>query len=263
MTPKIIFQDKNIIILDKPSGVITISDISNVETIATLVAKEFSIPAEISIVHRLDKDTSGVIVVAKKALIKQNLQDQFKDRKVKKEYLVLVHGKVEESGIINAEIARNPGDPTKFIALRPARSGAQDLAGRPALPAGRFSATKYEPLERLEISEKRLVEIFPDLSKKELNKLSAIHYSLFTLVSAKPLTGRTHQIRVHLKYINHPIVSDVLYSGRKIYKLDLMWCPRLFLHASKIGFYHPESGEWMEFESPIPEDLKSTLNKLT
>ncbi|MFH1535995.1 MAG: RNA pseudouridine synthase, partial [Patescibacteria group bacterium] len=72
-------------------------------------------------------------------------------------------------------------------------------------------------------------------------------------------TGRTHQIRVHLKYINYPIVSDEKYVGRKMFRLDRRWCPRMFLHSAKIGFKHPVNGEWMELESQLPEDLKEAL----
>ena len=92
-----------------------------------------------------------------------------------------------------------------------------------------------------------------------MRKLERMKYNQFTLVECKPLTGRTHQIRVHLKYIGHPIVADEKYVGRKMYRLDHRWCPRQFLHAKKIGFYHPESGKWMEVESELPEDLRKVL----
>lgn len=216
---KIIFQDENLIILDKPSGVITISDVSDVETIATLVAKEFSIPAEISIVHRLDKDTSGVLVIAKDKLTHEKLQEGFKERSVKKEYLALVHGKIEKKGIVTASLIRVPGGGNKFVVDN----------------NGRLASTEYDPIKQ---------------------------YGQFTLLKCKPLTGRTHQIRVHLKYINHPIVSDSIYAGRKTFKLDIKWCTRLFLHASKLGFNHPVSGKWVEFESSLPENLKEVLDLL-
>ena len=92
-----------------------------------------------------------------------------------------------------------------------------------------------------------------------MRKLERQKYGEFTLVCCRPKTGRTHQIRVHLKYINHAIVADEKYGGRKMVRLDKRWCPRMFLHAAKIGFRHPISGDWMELESPLPEDLKKTL----
>src|SRR5258708_6797276 len=88
-------------------------------------------------------------------------------------------------------------------------------------------------------------------------------YGKFTLVRCFPLTGRTHQIRVHLKYAGFPLVGDEKYAGRKTARLDKRWCPRQFLHATRIQFYHPVTGERMEFESELPEDLKEVLNKLT
>lgn len=243
---KVIFQDGSILVIEKVAGLITISDRAEEQTLATLLEKEFSIDPQVSIVHRLDRDTSGVMVIAKTPEIKAKLQEQFKDRKVKKEYQVLVHGVVQVSGVVDVNLTRVPGGGNKFVVSE----------------EGRLAATEYEPVKQLTIDNAQLTTIFPSLSKKELNKLYSIHYTLYTLLSCKPLTGRTHQIRVHLKYINHPIVSDRDYCGRKTYKLDLKWCPRQFLHAKKIGFYHPGSGEWMEFESPLAEDLEKALNKL-
>ncbi|MDO8619433.1 MAG: hypothetical protein Q7R49_05855, partial [Candidatus Daviesbacteria bacterium] len=104
--------------------------------------------------------------------------------------------------------------------------------------------------------------IFNDFNKIQMRKLERQKYGEFTLLVCKPKTGRTHQIRVHLKYIGYPVVSDEKYGGRKTYRLDKRWCPRIFLHAAKIGFNHPKSGKWMELESPLPEDLKKALNQL-
>ncbi len=84
----------------------------------------------------------------------------------------------------------------------------------------------------------------------------------FTLLRCFPKTGRTHQIRVHLKHIGFPIVSDEKYGGRKVVRLDKRWCSRMFLHAEKIGFNHPKTGEWMELESELPEDLKMAITNL-
>lgn len=257
MDPKVIFQDDDILVLDKPPGLVV--DKSNTQTADTLediLRKEYDIKLERSgIVHRLDKDTSGVILVAKTQAALENLQAQFKKRKTKKEYLALVHGIVEKGGVVDAAILRNPKHREKFTA---------SLQGD-ALEA-RQAVTEYEPLERLQFTagprRGGLQEIFSDFNKIQFRKLSTIHYNLFTLLKCHPLTGRTHQIRVHLKYAGYPIVADETYVGRKIYRLDKRWCPRQFLHAQKLGFYHPKSGEWMEVESKLPEDLEKALNKL-
>ena len=84
----------------------------------------------------------------------------------------------------------------------------------------------------------------------------------FSLVAVFPQTGRTHQIRVHFSHLGYPLVSDLFYAGKKRLKSDLLWCPRLFLHAKKIGFYHPKNNKWVEFVSELPADLKKALKSL-
>ncbi len=197
----VIYEDSQILVVDKPTGIIS---------------EDLPAGRQVFLAHRLDKDTSGVIVIAKTEEVLANLQEQFRGRGVKKEYIALVHGKISEFGLIDAPIARNPKIYNRFVIDK----------------AGKLAATKYEIVKQ---------------------------FDGYTLLNCFPLTGRTHQIRVHLKYINHPIVSDSQYVGRKIYKLDVVWCPRQFLHAAKIGFNHPETGKWVEFESPLPEDLKKVL----
>lgn len=243
----IIFRDDSILVIDKPSGLITISDNSNEETLATLIQTELNIDPQVSIVHRLDKDTSGVMVIALNQKTHDILQNQFKDRKVKKEYLALVHGSVEKAGIVDVNLGRVPGGGNKFVADK----------------EGRLAATAYEPKELLVMSSEFIEKTLAGFTKIQFKKLRTMNYELFTLVVCRPLTGRTHQIRVHLKYINHPLVADPLYVGRKTLKLDNYWCPRLFLHAAKIGFYHPVSGKWMEYESPLAEDLEKVLNNMS
>jgi len=178
------------------------------------------------IVHRLDKDTSGLMVVGKTAIAMQALQAQFKERQVKKSYLALVHGKLEpKKGSINAPISRNPFNRQRFGIF----------------VGGRSATTDYQ-LESAYLSP-------------EGEELS--------LVKAFPLTGRTHQIRVHIKSIGHPVVSDLIYAPKKLLKFDFLWCPRLFLHASKIKFSHPKSKKDVEFKSDLPGDLKDALSYLT
>lgn len=254
MASKVILQDDSILVLDKSAGLVV--DRSNTQTEDTLediLKKDFNIKLERGgIVHRLDKDTSGVILVAKTQQALENLQSQFKERKIKKEYLALVHGWSEQGGVVEGKIGRNPVKREKFTVL-------EEGSPRSLREAGKEAVTEYEPLERLQFTGDRLQEIYSDFNKIQMRKLSTTHYNLFTLVSCKPKTGRTHQIRVHLKYIAHPIVSDGTYAGRKVYRLDKRWCPRQFLHAQKLGFFHPRGGEWMEVESELPEDLEKVL----
>ncbi len=251
---KIIYQDDQLLVLDKPPGIVVDpAESVKKETLADILKKDFSIALPRGgIVHRLDKDTSGIILVAKTQQALENLQNQFKERIVKKEYLALVHGWVQGAGVVDAAIIRNPGNREKFtVALQGEALEARD------------AVTEYEPLERLQFTGDRLQEIFSNFNKIQMRKLFTIHYNLFTFLRCKPKTGRTHQIRVHLKYINHPVVSDEKYGGRKVCRLDKRWCPRIFLHAAKIGFKHPKSGEWMELDSKLPEDLKKALDQLT
>jgi 23S rRNA pseudouridine1911/1915/1917 synthase len=253
LEPKIIFEYTDLLVLDKPAGMVVDKSETQVEgTVEEWLEKRLQVTggrgqlARAGIVHRLDKDTSGLLLVAKTQAALENLQSQFKERTTKKEYLALVHGIIEKAGVIEGGIGRNPGNREKFVVIE----------------EGKEAVTEYEPLERLAFRVERIVEIFSDFSKIKLRKLDAIRYYNYTLVKAKPHTGRTHQIRVHLKYIGFPIVADEKYAGRKTYRLDKRWCPRQFLHAAKIGFKHPVSGEWMEFESPLPEDLEEALTNL-
>ena len=180
------------------------------------------------VVHRLDKETSGVLIIAKNEESFINLQKQFKEGRVEKTYIALCHGEIKPStGEINIPIGRLPWNRMRFGVL----------------PQGREARSKYKVL-----SIKYLVS--NDLREP------------LSLVEVYPETGRTHQIRVHMQYIGHPILADELYAGRKISKRDRKLLPRHFLHASKIEFYHPQTGEKLTFESPLPKDLASFLSKL-
>lgn len=240
---KIIYEDDNILVLDKPSGVIVNrADTTRGEfTVQDWLEKNFSIfnpqlandeesdfYKRAGIVHRIDKETSGVLVVAKNPESFVNLQAQFKERKIEKSYIALVHGRVEsKDGEISVSIGRLPWNRKRFGVL----------AG------GREAVTKYRVL-----SNKYLV------SGKKREPL--------TLLELSPKTGRTHQIRVHLKYINHPIFGDQFYAGRKIAREDRKILQRFFLHAQKISFFHPRAGERVEFESPLPLELQKVLDSL-
>ena len=242
---KVIFQDDDLLVIDKSAGlVVDKSNTQSVDTLEDILQKEFGIKLyRGGIIHRLDKDTSGIILIAKTQEALENLQAQFKDRKVKKEYLALVHGHIMENGRVEGSIGRNPVNREKFTVL----------------DTGKEAETEYEPIKSLQFSVVSLQRIFSDFNKIQMRKLEKQNYGQFTLLRVLPKTGRTHQIRVHLKYIRHPVVSDEKYVGRKMYRLDKRWCPRLFLHATKIGFYHPKFGQWMELESKLPEDLKKVL----
>lgn len=225
---KIIFEDESLLVLDKSAGwIVNDSDTAkNQDTIQSWLEgldyplakkKEF----RSGIVHRLDKETSGVLLVAKTGEVFENLQKQFKERKVKKAYIALVHGKVKlQKGKIDAPVGRLPWRRDRFGVL----------------PGGRVAATRYKVVANYTLGSK--------------------DYSLLEL---KPETGRTHQIRIHLKYIGHPIVSDEFYAGRKTARDDRNWCPRLFLHAKAITFLHPQTGREVSFEAPLPEELKKSI----
>jgi len=200
-----VFEDEFILVIDKPSGLVVSQD-------EAWIGDKF-------VVHRLDKDTSGLLIMAKTPEALENLQSQFKNREVTKKYLALVHGKVTlPEGVINAPIGRNPFNHKHFGVF----------------PGGRESYTSYRTYKA---------------------------YKTYTLLELTPKTGRTHQIRVHLKYLGYPIVADPVYGGRKNLQADLKFCPRLFLHATYLKIKHPETGEVLEFNSPLPEDLnRITIN---
>lgn len=231
LDPTIIFEDSEFFVVDKPSGWIS-NDASTTTTqpvIQTWIRENFDYPLKgdrehrDGIVHRLDKETSGILLVAKTKDAFVGLQSQFKDRVVKKTYTALVHGKVEpEDGTVDQPVGRLPWRRDRFGVL----------------PGGRDAKTDYN-----------VVSTHTDKITKEV-------YSLLKLA---PKTGRTHQIRIHLKHIGHPIVSDTFYAGRKTSRKDRIWCPRLFLHAGGISFVHPKTQKQVLFESELPQDLKSSL----
>jgi 23S rRNA pseudouridine1911/1915/1917 synthase len=173
-------------------------------------------PDRPGIVHRLDMETSGLIVVAKSGGVRHALQAQFKGREVTKTYLALVEGQVKTShGIIEAALGRD---------LRRRKRIAVVAQGRP-------SVTEYRVLERFEAN---------------------------TYLEVEPHTGRTHQIRVHLAYIGHPVVGDTVYGYRK-QRLPLK---RHFLHAAQLTLHHPYSGELLEWVAPLPDDLQYLLDQI-
>ena len=228
MEPKIIYEDSSLLVLDKPAGWIvneasTTKDQPVLQT--WLSQKDYPLARSLAerrgIVHRLDKETSGIIIVAKTKSAFEALQRQFKERQVKKTYLALVHGVLDEKvGEIEAPVGRLPWRRDRFGVL----------AG------GREALTSYQ-----------VIDYFTRDGEE------------YSLVEAKPKTGRTHQIRIHLKYLGHPVVADEFYAGRKTARRDRTWCPRLFLHAASIEFFHPERGQKVKFSSGLPADLAVAL----
>lgn len=244
----IVYEDEFMLVLNKPAGlVVEPSETQKVETLADILISDFGIQLDRGgIVHRLDKDTSGLLLAAKTQVSLENLQAQFKSREVKKEYLALVHGRVEKPGVVIGAIERNPKMREKFVVME----------------GGREAETSYEPIDRYTLSEAKMGELFPGLNKNQKRKLERKLYGEFTLLRCFPRTGRTHQIRVHLKHIGFPIVGDEKYAGRKTARWDSRWVPRQFLHAAKISFHHPMSGKVLVFESPLPDDLQQVLGSL-
>ena len=238
MEPKVIFEDQDLLVLDKPAGMIvnrsdttkgekTVQDFVEEKILISQYPSISDFKSRAGIVHRLDKETSGILLVAKTLEAFVNLQAQFKERKVQKTYIALAHGKIEpEEGEINVAVGRLPWNRKRFGVL----SG------------GRESVTRYKILRYYD------TKILSD--------------KILTLVELYPKSGRTHQIRVHLQYIHHPIFSDSLYAGRKTSRNDRKLLPRVFLHASKISFFHPGSGGSVSFESALPADLKNFLSSL-
>ncbi len=273
---EVIYEDQDLAVINKPAGVV-VNDAETVQEetiqgwwksqfpgnidwegmVPTDFVVEYGSPESIfeergGIVHRLDRETSGVMVLAKNPGSLVNLLRQFRLRQTQKMYQALVHGKftvLEDT--ISLPLKRSPENRTKF---------AVD-------PEGRAAETKYQvtqlysglkPVEMLEdpaiLAETEKIRNF---RKKVTNS-----YQGFSLVKCWPKTGRTHQIRVHLSHLRHPIVADPTYLGKKREVLDRLWCPRLFLHATELQFTHPRTAVLQTFTAKLPTDLKKVLSYL-
>ncbi len=228
------YEDDDLLVINKPAGMVTHPAAGHPG--GTLVnAVLYHVPdlagvggvERPGIVHRLDKDTSGLIIVAKNDRAHRYLQQQFKERLVEKRYQALLFGFLSPAkGRIEAPIGRDPRDRKKMAVVPEGK-------GRPAVTL--YRVTRYYRDERTS---------------------SRQHY---TLVEASPKTGRTHQIRVHMAFIGHPIVGDRVYGHRKQH-LPLN---RHFLHAGYLRFRRPSDERWVELRSELPEDLKAVLDILT
>ncbi|MCL6471625.1 MAG: RluA family pseudouridine synthase [Firmicutes bacterium] len=220
------YEDSDIIVLSKPAGMVVHP--AHGHASGTLVNALLAHAPELSsiggvtrpgIIHRLDKDTSGLMIIAKNDFAHQKLSWELKNREIKRTYLTLVHGRFKEmKGTIDAPIGRSPKFRQKMAVM-----------GTSAREA---------------VSHYRVLAMYND----------------YSLVEVSLQTGRTHQIRVHMKYIGHPVVGDPLYgSGGSKRDLGLN---RQFLHAYKLEFTHPRTGERMLFEDKLPPDLQNVLDKL-
>ncbi len=251
MKPKLLFENKNILVINKPSGLVVHSDgktdepnvvdwilehypdIQGVGENMFIKGKdgetiELNRPG---IVHRIDRDTSGVLVVARTQESFFDLKQKFKDRKIQKTYQALVYGWPKEEGIIDAPIGRSK----------------KDFRMKQAGPYARGQLREAE-------THYHVLQYFEDERKK--NKQG--QYERYALAEASPKTGRTHQIRVHLKYINHPIVADSLYRGKRKETLGL---DRTALHAYSIQFTDVD-GEKIFVQSELTEDIQEAMEKL-
>ena len=225
----ILYEDKDIIVVDKPQGMVVHPAAGNYA--GTLVNALLHHCGDLSgingvirpgIVHRIDKDTSGLLLVAKNDKAHTDLAEQLKEHSIHRAYQAIVCGSVAEpQGIVDCPIGRHPVD-RKKRAVTPKNS-------KPAV-------THYRVLER-----------FPDFSPD------------YTLIEARLETGRTHQIRVHMKYIGHPLLGDPLYGKGDKNPFRLMGQA---LHAGEIGFVHPTTGAYLEFSVEPPEEIKKILREL-
>ena len=230
----VVYEDEDLVVVDKPAGLVVHPATGAPSgTLANALAFHFrrlstrAGAARPGIVHRLDRDTSGLIVVAKNESAHENLADQFRAREVFKSYLALVHGRVkDDAGRVEQAIARDPRNRTRMAVV---------AGGRPAL-------SLYRVRRR---------------------------FDRFTLLDVEIKTGRTHQIRVHLQWLKHPVVGDAVYGdGRDNTVADPRLRARLnalnrqFLHAEQLGFRHPRTNEPTRFTAPLPAELAQFLEEL-
>jgi 23S rRNA pseudouridine1911/1915/1917 synthase len=227
----IIYEDEALLIVNKPAGLVVHPAVGNWR--GTLVNALLNHDPELNtlpragIVHRIDKDTSGLLMVAKTLQSHNSLVEQLQERSINREYLALVKGWMTAGGTVDEPIGRHPVDRKRNAVRRD----------------GKEAVTHY----RLEQRFKR-----------------------HTLIRVKLETGRTHQIRVHMSHINYPLVGDQVYGGRFQMPADcspalaeaLRNFKRQALHAAKLGLEHPETGEYCEWEQPLPEDMRHLLTVL-
>lgn len=231
---EIVYEDETLVVVNKPAGLV-VHPAAGIHsgTLANALAYHFQqLPdsgagVRPGIVHRLDRDTSGLMVVAKTEAALEHLSDQFRDRSVFKSYVALVHGRLStDSGRIDQPLARDPANRTRMAVVR----------------GGRSALSLYRVRQR---------------------------FDRFTLLDVELKTGRTHQIRVHLAWLKHPVVGDETYgAGRDNtiqdarLRAQVRNLGRHFLHAEKLAFTHPQTNERVEFSTPAPPELSDLLQHL-
>ena len=218
---EVVFEDDSVIVVSKPSGLIVHpgSGIANGTLVNGLAAqfpdlREIGDPTRLGLVHRLDKGTSGLLIVARTPEALENLKFQMQERHVHRQYFAIVAGHVESNkGVVDAPLGRDPKNPLK----------------RAVINSGKYARTHYEIDQKYESPFK------------------------VSMLNCRLETGRTHQIRVHLAAIGHPVLGDELYGGRTSFNIE----NRLALHAQMLTFLHPKTKNLMNFESPVPAELTS------
>lgn len=218
----IVYEDSDVIVVNKPQGMVVHPSAGHPDH--TLVNGLLYHTRDLAdspegfrpgIVHRIDKDTSGLLMIAKNDKARESLEKQLSEKINKREYLAIVHGNFEvKNGIINAPIGRNPNN-RKQMAVN---------------PKGKDAVTHFTVLEQ---------------------------FKNYSLVKCVLETGRTHQIRVHMKYIGHPLAGDPLYGPNKT-----LLGHGQFLHAKTLGFYQPSTNDWLEFSAPLPTIFEKQLENL-
>lgn len=219
----VVFEDDTVVVINKPIGLVVHPGSGNWSgTLLNALLHHGSVFREVpraGIVHRLDKDTSGLLVVAKSLEAQTELVRQLQARTVKRHYYALVHGSPASSGEVNAPVGRHPVTRTKMAVV----------------PGGREALTRYRVVER---------------------------FARATLLECELATGRTHQIRVHMAHIGHPLVGDATYGKPRSSDHRLDAFPRQALHAWQLGFIHPLSGEPCRWNVELPEDIEGLLEVL-
>lgn len=216
-----LYEDDHIAVISKPQGLVVHPGAGNFEdTLVSGLMYKFKNLANTGdelrpgIIHRLDKDTSGLMIIVKSDIAYENLISEFKNRNVEKTYLAIVEGKIESPGLINKPIGRNVNNRLKM-----------DVTEKNSKEA----ITKYTPIEV---------------------------YNNHTFLEVNILTGRTHQIRVHMKHIGHPVLGDLVYGNKNKFKID-----KQMLHSYKIKFTHPITGELLEFVDAVPDRFNKFLKR--
>jgi 23S rRNA pseudouridine1911/1915/1917 synthase len=219
----IVYEDDDVLVINKPAGLVVHPGSGNWKgTLLNALLHHSPQLAELpraGIVHRLDKDTSGLLVVAKTLRAQTDLVRQLQARTMKREYLALVHGAVRAGGEVSAPLGRDPRNRTRMAVV---------AAGRPAL-------TRYKVVKR---------------------------FARVSLLECSLDTGRTHQIRVHMQSLGHPLVGDPVYRGGRRSETEHALLKRQALHAAHLEFSHPISGARRRFAAPLPDDFRALLNSL-